>query len=90
MCKVAQRALPRPRHPVQPDDDVQPGIGTDHRHLAAGQRRQSGQQSGTPLPVPAPDAPHVPIDDGSRSETAVRPSNVIVAEETRPPRGAKD
>jgi ubiquinol-cytochrome c reductase cytochrome b subunit len=34
-----------------------------------------------------PDAPHVPIDDGRRSETAVRPSNVIVAEETdRPPR----
>lgn len=37
-----------------------------------------------------PEAPHVPIDDGSRSETAVRPSNVIVAEETRPPQSGKD
>lgn len=37
-----------------------------------------------------PDAPHVPIDDGNRSETAVRPSNVIVAEETRPPNRDKD
>ncbi|WP_336633070.1 cytochrome bc1 complex cytochrome b subunit [Microbacterium sp. MMO-79] len=28
-----------------------------------------------------PDAPHHPIDDGRRSETAVRPSNVIVPDE---------
>ena len=27
-----------------------------------------------------PDAPHVPIDDGDNSETAVRPSNVIIPE----------
>ncbi|MGZ0711023.1 cytochrome bc1 complex cytochrome b subunit (plasmid) [Coraliomargarita sp. W4R53] len=27
-----------------------------------------------------PDAPHVPIDDGHNSETAVRPSNVIIPE----------
>lgn len=27
-----------------------------------------------------PDAPHVPIDDGKHSETAVRPSNVIIPE----------
>lgn len=28
-----------------------------------------------------PDAPHIPIDDGRNSETAVRPSNVIVPED---------
>ena len=28
-----------------------------------------------------PDAPHHPIDDGSRSETAVRPSNIIVPDD---------
>lgn len=37
-----------------------------------------------------PDAPHVPIDDGRHSETAVRPSNVIVAEETDRPKRSDD
>ena len=36
-----------------------------------------------------PDAPHVPIDDGRHSETAVRPSNVIIAEADAPKKGKK-
>ena len=34
-----------------------------------------------------PDAPHVPIDDGHHSETAVRPSNVIVRDDDPEPQG---
>ncbi|MDN3496054.1 ubiquinol-cytochrome c reductase cytochrome b subunit [Planococcus sp. APC 4015] len=37
-----------------------------------------------------PDAPHVPIDDGHNSETAVRPSNVIVPDDDpKPSKGSK-
>ncbi len=37
-----------------------------------------------------PDAPHVPIDDGIRPETANRPSNVIITDDgTTKPRTAR-
>jgi ubiquinol-cytochrome c reductase cytochrome b subunit len=46
-------------------------------HIAA---EEDAELQGAHERAGVPDAPHTPIDDGRNSETAVRPSNVIVPE----------
>jgi ubiquinol-cytochrome c reductase cytochrome b subunit len=47
-------------------------------HIAA---EEDAELQGAHERAGVPDAPHRPIDDGRNSETAVRPSNVIVPED---------
>lgn len=53
---------------------------TAHQHHALEQMTEDeiGEIQGAHERAGVPDAPHVPIDDGHNSETAVRPSNVII------------
>ena len=56
-----QLLLPRPRHRVQPDDDMQPGLGADHRGRRAKGLGQGGEEHRTTFTVPAADPPHMPL-----------------------------
>jgi ubiquinol-cytochrome c reductase cytochrome b subunit len=55
---------------------------TEHQHHALEHmaHEEDAEIQGAHDRAGVPDAPHVPIDDGHNSETAVRPSNVIVPE----------
>ncbi len=64
---------------------------TAHQHHALEQMAESedAEIQGAHERAGVPDAPHVPIDDGHNSETAVRPSNVIIPDDTPDPKAKK-
>jgi ubiquinol-cytochrome c reductase cytochrome b subunit len=55
-------------------------------HIAA---EEDAELQGAHERAGVPDAPHTPIDDGRNSETAVRPSNVIIPDPDSNPGSAK-
>ncbi len=61
--------------------DVDAAIAHQHHTLEHIAEEEDAEIQGAHERAGVPDAPHVPIDDGTRGETANRPSNVIIPDE---------
>ena len=78
--------------PVAPltQSEIDAAVAHQHHELEHIATEEDLEIQGAHERAGVPDAPHVPIDDGHNSETAVRPSNVIIAEgRTQPKKGKK-
>ncbi len=75
-------------HPLT-QAEVDAAVAHQHHELEHIATEEDAEIQGAHERAGVPDAPHVPIDDGHNSETAVRPSNVIIAERERAARRAR-
>jgi ubiquinol-cytochrome c reductase cytochrome b subunit len=57
--------------------ELDAAVSHQHHELEHIATEEDAELQGAHERAGVPDAPHVPIDDGHSSETAVRPSNVI-------------
>ncbi len=73
--------------------EIDAAVAHQHHELEHIAEEEDAEIQGAHERAGVPDAPHVPIDDGHSSETAVRPSNVIIPDEgtkKKPKKGDKD
>ena len=68
--------------------EVDAALAHQHHDLEHIAHEEDAEIQGAHDRAGVPDAPLVPIDDGHQSETAVRPSNVIIPDDPKP--GKKD
>ena len=78
---VASKSLFEDRLSPLTQSEIDAAVAHQHHELEHIATEEDLELQGAHERAGVPDAPHVPIDDGHNSETAVRPSNVIVAED---------